>query len=176
MVAITIWLWLWCVPVFVAFTIIALISLPHCSTRLMTIGYHYACVIGVGASLAGPVLAGPLLRRFYEIHRRIFKNCTHTKTHAYYSRTTSSVLSTPLHVVIHTHRGACCIIEYSIYWMNYVPVSLSFSLLPSDFVMQMQVLPFHVSTRQMGWIRERVNYAILDHATYVLDYTVISRK
>ena len=173
MVAITIWLWLWCVPVFVAFTIIALISLPHCSTRLMTIGYHYACVIGVGAGPAGPVLAGLLLRRFNEIHRRIFKNCTHTKTRAYYSQTTSSVLPTPLHVVIHTQRNT---LHHSIYWMNYIPVSFSFSLLPSDFVMQMQVLPFHVSTRQMGWIRERVNYAILDHATYVLDYTVISRK
>ena len=71
----------------------------------MTIGYHYARVIGVGAGPAGPVLAGLLLQRFNEIHRRIFKNCTHTKTRAYYSQTTSKVLLTPLHVVIHTQRN-----------------------------------------------------------------------
>ena len=48
-------------------------------------------------------------------------------------------------------------IEYPI--LNKLCTSLAFffPLPPSDFAMQMQVLPFHVSTRQMGWIRERVN-------------------
>jgi len=46
--------------------------------------------IGVGAGLAGPVLAGPLFRRFNEIHYR------YLHVRAYYSRTTSKVLPTPL--------------------------------------------------------------------------------
>ena len=52
--------------------------------------YHvYVHIIGVGASPAGPVLAGPLFHRFNEIY---YKNCMR----AYYSRTTSKVLPTLL--------------------------------------------------------------------------------
>ena len=46
--------------------------------------------IGVGAGLACPVLAGPLFRQFNEIHYR------YLHARAYYSRTTSKVLPTPL--------------------------------------------------------------------------------
>ena len=45
-------------------------------------------VIGVGASAAAPVLAGPLFRQFHKIH-----------SYTYYSRTTSKVFPTPLRVV-----------------------------------------------------------------------------
>ena len=57
--------------------------------------------IGVGAGLAGPVLAGPLFRWFNEIHYNLFKNCART----YYGQTTSKVLPTPLwHLFLHRHR------------------------------------------------------------------------
>ena len=38
----------------------------------------YLNYIGVGASPAGPVLAGPLFRQYNEIHYNIFKNYGHT--------------------------------------------------------------------------------------------------
>ena len=55
---------------------------------------------GVGADLAGPVSARPLFWQFNEIHYRYLH--AHAVTdgvpyaHAYYSRTTSKVLPTPL--------------------------------------------------------------------------------
>jgi len=49
--------------------------------------------IGIGASLAGPVLAGPLFRRFNEFHYKNYMCFART----YYSQTTSKVLLTPLY-------------------------------------------------------------------------------
>ena len=60
-------------------------------------------VISVGAGPAGPVLAGPLMWWFNEIHYRRIKN----GVHAYYNRTTSKVFPTPLRVDMSYMQESC---------------------------------------------------------------------
>ena len=65
--------------------------------------------MGVGAGPAGPVLAGPLFRRFNEIHYRYLRARRYRRraiARAYYSRTTSKVLATPL--ILHPHCFHAC--------------------------------------------------------------------
>ena len=62
----------------------------------------YTRSIGVGAGPAGPVLAGPLVRRFNEIHCRHIYNCAHASL-ALIIATSKSFLRFCVAIVICNH-------------------------------------------------------------------------